>query len=63
MEVLWSTKRSLQAMIKALVWHPDTTPEGQHLLDSRVGFFVSGAADSKEGVTSFLEKVRSNARQ
>lgn len=44
------------AMIKGLVWHPENSPEGQHLLDSRVGFFVSGNKDSAEGVTSFLQK-------
>ncbi|KAI9020561.1 enoyl-CoA hydratase/isomerase family protein [Hyaloraphidium curvatum] len=44
------------AMIKGLIWHPAESPEGQHLLDSRVGFFVSSERDSKEGVTSFLEK-------
>lgn len=44
------------ALTKALVWHPASTPEGQHLLDSKAMHVTGNGEDSKEGVKSWKEK-------
>jgi len=47
-------------MAKSLVWHPASTADGQHLLDSRAMFVLGDGKDAKEGVLSFKEKRAPN---
>ncbi|KAJ3343881.1 hypothetical protein HDU93_005164 [Gonapodya sp. JEL0774] len=44
------------AITKAMVWHDQGSPEGQHLLDSKGILYTGNGADSREGTSSFLEK-------
>ena len=44
------------ALIKGLVWHGCSSPEEQHLLDSRAMSVAGNSIDSKEGVLAFKEK-------
>ncbi|KAL8292771.1 hypothetical protein RQP46_001383 [Phenoliferia psychrophenolica] len=48
------------AVTKALVWRPQSTPEEQHLLDSKAVYTLGKGADSKEGVKAFKEKREAN---
>ncbi|TPX31848.1 hypothetical protein SmJEL517_g04932 [Synchytrium microbalum] len=44
------------ALTKGLTWRGASTPEGQHLLDSRVLYHTGRGVDSLEGTRSFMEK-------
>lgn len=44
------------ALIKALVWRGASSPEGQHLLDSKAMFVSGNSKDSIEGVQAFRDK-------
>lgn len=55
-EIVSSTSAISAATNKALVWRGLSTPEEQHLLDSRAMHILGNGPDSKEGVKSFLEK-------
>ncbi|KAF2628918.1 enoyl-CoA hydratase/isomeras-like protein [Macroventuria anomochaeta] len=43
-------------LMKELMYRDTGSPEGQHLLDSRVIYELFGSSDNSEGVKSFLEK-------
>lgn len=44
------------ALTKAMLWHGTSSPEEQHMLESRIfGELVKGE-DGKEGASAFLEK-------
>ncbi|CAG8121320.1 unnamed protein product [Penicillium olsonii] len=47
-------------MSRALMWQGPTSPEGAHLLESKVFHHMAGQSDYKEGVNSFLEKRKAN---
>eukprot|EP00756_Hemistasia_phaeocysticola_P021418 Hpha_TRINITY_DN15774_c1_g1::TRINITY_DN15774_c1_g1_i1::g.40575::m.40575 len=55
-EIAANTSAVSVALTKAMLTHPQPTPEDQHLLDSKVLYHVFSKNDSKEGVVSFLEK-------
>ncbi|CAG8229768.1 unnamed protein product [Penicillium salamii] len=48
------------AMSRSLMWEGPGSPEGAHLLESRVFHHMAGQSDYKEGVNSFLEKRKAN---
>lgn len=59
-EIASSTSAISAATNKALVWRGLSTPEEQHLLDSRAMHVLGNGADSKEGVKAFLERRDAN---
>lgn len=55
-EIAANTSALSVTLTKAMLTHPQATPEEQHLLDSKALFHVFSKADSREGVVSFMEK-------
>ncbi|KAL1795281.1 hypothetical protein ACET3X_007097 [Alternaria dauci] len=55
-EVARNTSSVSTYLMKELMYRDTGSPEGQHLLDSRVIFDLFGSPDNTEGVRSFMEK-------
>jgi enoyl-CoA hydratase/carnithine racemase len=55
-EVAKNTSVVSTYLMKEMMFRDAGTPEGQHLLDSRVIYELFGSRDNTEGVQSFLEK-------
>ncbi|KAF2853390.1 enoyl-CoA hydratase/isomeras-like protein [Plenodomus tracheiphilus IPT5] len=55
-DVVRNTSSVSTHLMKELMWRDAGSPEGQHLLDSRIIFETFGSLDNTEGVQSFLEK-------
>lgn len=59
-DVVRNTSAVSTHLMKELMYRDAGSPEGQHLLDSRVIFELFGSPDNTEGVQSFLEKRQAN---
>lgn len=55
-DVVRNTSAVSTYLMKELMWRDTGSPEGQHLLDSRVIYELFGSPDNTEGVQSFLQK-------
>ncbi|KAH9880595.1 hypothetical protein IAQ61_000889 [Plenodomus lingam] len=55
-DVVRNTSAVSTYLMKEMMFRDAGSPEGQHLLDSRVIFELFGSPDNTEGVQSFLEK-------
>ncbi|KAJ4314416.1 hypothetical protein N0V94_006465 [Neodidymelliopsis sp. IMI 364377] len=55
-EVVRNTSVVSTYLMKEMMYRDAGSPEGQHLLDSRVIYELFGSPDNSEGVQSFLEK-------
>ncbi|CAO2657817.1 Nn.00g070770.m01.CDS01 [Neocucurbitaria sp. VM-36] len=55
-DVVRNTSSVSTYLMKELMYRDRGSPEGQHLLDSRVIYELFGSPDNTEGVKSFLEK-------
>lgn len=59
-EVAGNTSSVSTYLMKELMYRDRGSPEGQHLLDSRIIFELFGSPDNDEGVKSFMEKRPAN---
>ncbi|KAJ6192934.1 ClpP/crotonase-like domain-containing protein [Bipolaris maydis] len=59
-EVAANTSSVSTYLMKELMYRDRGSPEGQHLLDSRIIFELFGSPDNNEGVKSFMEKRPAN---
>ncbi|KAF1851604.1 enoyl-CoA hydratase/isomeras-like protein [Cucurbitaria berberidis CBS 394.84] len=55
-DVVRNTSSVSTYLMKELMFRDKGSPEGQHLLDSRIIFELFGSPDNEEGVQSFLQK-------
>ncbi|KAI8933520.1 hypothetical protein NX059_009257 [Plenodomus lindquistii] len=55
-EVVRNTSAVSTHLMKEMMWRDAGSPEGQHLLDSRIIYELFGSPDNTEGVKSFFEK-------
>jgi enoyl-CoA hydratase/carnithine racemase len=55
-EVANNTSTVSTKMMRELMYRGPTSPEGAHLLDSRIIHALFGSKDNQEGVESFLQK-------
>ncbi|KAL6171157.1 hypothetical protein ACJQWK_04096 [Exserohilum turcicum] len=55
-DVVRNTSSVSTYLMKELMYRDRGSPEGQHLLDSRIIYELFGSPDNKEGVQSFMEK-------
>lgn len=59
-DVVRNTSSVSTYLMKELMYRDTGSPEGQHLLDSRVIYELFGSPDNTEGVQSFLQKRQAN---
>ncbi|KAF2100897.1 ClpP/crotonase [Rhizodiscina lignyota] len=55
-EIAKNTSVVSTQLMKEMMWRNPDSPEGAHLLDSRIIYHLFSTTDNKEGVKSFLEK-------
>lgn len=55
-EITQNTSVVSTHLMKEMMWRNPDSPEGAHLLDSKVIYSLFSTADNKEGVKAFLEK-------
>jgi enoyl-CoA hydratase/carnithine racemase len=55
-EILKNTSTISTYLMREMMYRDAGTPEGQHLLDSRLIYELFSSKDNKEGVKAFLEK-------
>ena len=55
-EIVQNTSPISTYLMREMMYRDAGSPEGQHLLDSRVLYDLFGSTDNTEGVKSFLEK-------
>jgi enoyl-CoA hydratase/carnithine racemase len=55
-EIVKNTSTISTYLMREMMYRDAGTPEGQHLLDSRLIYELFSSKDNKEGVKAFLEK-------
>ena len=55
-EVVSNTSTVSTFLMREMMYRDTGSPEGQHLLDSRIIYELFSSKDNKEGVKAFLEK-------